>query len=471
MPMNRFLLVAWVSLALTVAGRTAAPAAPAPAAPAPAATPRTEIPAALSDEDLKKIVDETAKDVEALRGWKFKAPVKTAFTDEDGLRQYVLKRFEQQYPGERFLAIQAFLRMVGLVAADCDIKEAFLGAVLPQTLGFYDPDTRALYLLKGKGRDYGPSVARIIVAHELTHALDDQQFDAKKFINLSVRTEDQELALWSVIEGSATNLMTRYTQAAEASGRVDAREVLRYSLRQNRDARRLLADAPPYFAVVLGVYSCGMNFLLRGDFLAGAMGQGKNVAEELLLVAKEPPRSSEQILHPEKYWEASRRDEPVLVDDAALARLLAAPGRHVVHTDTVGEMLAAVLVRPKGEDLDPLLAAMPGYWTADAAAGWGGDRFYLLAAGTDRAAAAKALHGLQGAWITLWDTPKDRDEFTAACDKRRTGAGPVAAKVGNLGAAFFYGFSAEAAAALAKRLESSPPPLTRGGKKWSFWAP
>ena len=117
--------------------------------------------------------------------------------------------------------------------------------------------------------------------------------------------------------------------------------------------------------------------------------------EMLLKVAKRPPTSSEQILHPEKYWDADKRDHPVVVDDERMERMILSDGFHVVHKDTVGELLCAILTSPADKKLNIMLASQAGYWTNDDAAGWGGDRFYLLARGSSAEEAQRDLDDLR----------------------------------------------------------------------------
>jgi hypothetical protein len=193
------------------------------------------------------------------------------------------------------------------------------------------------------------------------------------------------------------------------------------------------------------------------------------VGRNLQAVVKDPPKSSEQILHPEKYWDAGKRDDPVVVNDDAAARLLASPNRAVVHKNTVGEMLAAVLTAPKDSKPNLLLMQMADAWTNTAAKGWGGDRFFLLASGPSAEAAGKSLKDLQGVWITLWDTPKDRDEFADAFDANAASA-HATFRLGNMAAVVFFGFDEAERKALEAGFEKSPPPMTQSGKPWSPWS-
>ncbi len=441
-------------------------ASPRPPASAEAAAPAPPSGAA-KRPDLARLAEEVAREVEALRGWKFKRPVARRMAGPADVRAYLERQIAEQVPPEKVRRIQAFLRLVGLLPPDCDLKRTFLDLLQEQVGGYYDHKTDALCLVD-RGEPLPPLVARIMLAHELTHALDDQHADLDAFFEkMTGRSEDLDLVAAAVTEGSATTLMTRYMARAMLSAALeDAQGLQAYTEREARRSRRLL-EAPRYFAALLGAYVCGMEFLARGD---PATALAKGVGENFLAAVKNPPRSTEQILHPAKYWDPARRDEPVVVDDAAVARLLETGGRWVVHTDTVGEMLCAVLTNPPGVRRSLFGMSTAAAWTNRGAEGWGGDRFYLVASGPDRASAARDLKEPRGLWITLWDTPRDRDEFVETYTRRPPTVVRVVAPMGNLGAVVLLGFPEAEARALARRLGEAPPPMTRGGRPWSPWS-
>ena len=305
-----------------------------------------------------------------------------------------------------------------------------------------------------------------MLAHELTHALDDQYADLEKFIkDHGGKSEEGDLIVASVFEGSATAEMMRYTPRLLMSGQADPSELLQFS--QSEEGRnRAFFEAPRYFSVMLATYMCGMNFLARGNFTSILMGE-KDVGDDFLAAVKNPPRSTRQILHPEKYWDPAKRDEPVLVADDDVKKLLAGGGRAVVHTDTLGEMLCAILTSPKDAKPDMMSMATSSYWTNPAVAGWGGDRFYLLAAGASSDDAAKSLKDPRGLWITLWDTAAGRDAFLQAFEQATPSTARTSLKWGSQGAVFFFGFAEAERKDLEAKLQKSPPKMTRDGKAWT----
>jgi hypothetical protein len=385
---------------------TALPFAPAGGPPFPQAV----RPAA--GETLAAMAADVSKDVSALRGWPFKRPVRTETATAEEVRRYALKDMDESLGPDKGRLRQAFLRTIGLIPASLDLKATWLAVLEDQVAGFYDPEEKTLRLV---ARGSTPSlIQQMLLAHELTHALDDQYVDLDAFLHApAARTEDGELAAESVTEGSATSLMVQYMARKALSGPLDASELQQY-VAQEAERDKVLQDAPAYFSAMVGSYVCGTLFLARGPMLALVLTpDNKAVGENFLAAVRTPPVSTEQILHPEKYWDAARRDEPVAINDSAAATWLNGKGRWIVHSDTVGEMLTAILTAPPGRRPD-LASLDSSAWTNAASSGWGGDRFYLLASGDTEAEARRSLDALRGVWVTAWDTEKDRDEFVSA---------------------------------------------------------
>lgn len=456
----------WVTPAVAAPSAAPAPAkvvAPAQAAPSPRAV-------EAAPEDMVRLADEMAQQVETLRGWKFKEPVKKQLCTPEHVRAYLTREIQKQCPPGKVERTQAMLRLLGLLPPDGNLKQAYLDILQEQVGGFYDTESKTLSLVKRDGKA-SASIDRILFVHELTHALDDQVLDLDKFIRpLAGKSEDMDLVVASVMEGSATSLMMQYMARAQLSGQFDAAELMAYAEEETKHGQ-VLANSPRYFYTMVGAYLCGMQFLARGNLLGMMLApDNKPVGLNLQAAIKDPPQSSEQILHPEKYWDAAKRDDPVVIRDESAAKRLASPGRGIVHQDTVGEMLIAILTTPPDKKMN--LEGMPlaDSWTNLAAKGWGGDRFYLLAAGPNADAAGATLRDAKGVWITLWDTPADRDEFVAALEKIPA-AGPRAiVGLGTVGAVVFFNFTDAERADLAKQIEQSPPAMLRGGKPWAPWA-
>jgi len=459
---SRFLLLA----ALVATGpwfvRAAQPSS-APPEQAQAARP-SAAPSGL--DALVRLADEVSKEVEALRGWEFKRPVAKQVTTPQQVRLYIERQLAATLPSGELAIVEALLRTVGLIPPTCDLKSTYLSLMENQVAGFYDPETRTLNLVQRPG-PMPAIVERVMLAHELTHALDDQYADLGALMKrASARSEDSDLVVASVIEGSATGLMVQYLVRAQMSGRANLSELRQYAAQEAERSKPFL-EAPRYFSTILGSYICGMQFLARGDVMSlVTAADNRSVGQNLLAARQELPRSTEHILHPSKYWDPAERDEPVLVSDEAVEKRLAQPGRWVVRRDTIGEMLVGILTTPKGKAPDLASMQTAEAWTTPAARGWGGDRVFLFASGSSTAEAAQGLKDLKAVWITLWDTPADRDEFVAALAEGPMPAGYATAVLGTRGAVVFFGFDEAERTTLVKRVGDAPLPMTRDGQPW-----
>lgn len=421
-------------------------------------------------EQLIEMSKRVQKQVEEIRGWEFKHPVQTDVYDEGRLRRFIERRvFEEELGGGKLEQMQAVLRMTGLIPRDCDVRKTIMDVLLNQIGGFYDPPTRSFYMLQRAGVKYGKLLNHVLVAHELCHALDDQYLDLQKLMKAHEPTEDASLAIGAVVEGSATQLMTVYMAREMASGDFDNDELTR-AIQDEMARSQVFAEAPRYFSAIMANYICGMFFVVHGDLTllqATDEAAGKRMQARMQRLARDLPTTAEQILHPEKYWNPAERDEPVRIDDAAMQGRLEQAGRFVVHKNTLGELNCCLLTTDPAQPFNLMAASLPSTWTNDAAKGWGGDRFFLLARGTDATIAAKDLKGLQGVWITAWDTADDRDEFVHDYESLRPDDRRVQVLIGDRAAAFLFGLEKAEASALAESLKTSPPQWTKDGRPWS----
>ncbi len=415
-------------------------------------------------EELMRMADEVAHEVEALRGWTFKRPVKKERISLAQAKADIRRMLLAGDRPERRARVQATLRVAGLIPADCDLIATALTVLDQQVAGYYEPATRTLRLVD-RANGTPPFVERMILAHELTHALDDQYVDLGNLMKPGTGTEDTEFVATALGEGSATALMLQHMFAAQRSGRFTLGDLSEY-MAQELERAKTLEQLPRYFSAMFGSYIVGATFLAKGELPALlTRPDNKGVGEALLAARKALPRSSEQLLHAEKYWDPAQRDDPVVFDDKAIDRWLWAGDRHVLHRDTFGELLTALLTAPRDAPRDITALQNASAWTNPGAAGWGGDRFYLLADKTGPGV-LQSTKDLQGVWLTAWDTPKDRDEFLAALEKGSPAPNSVAVPVNRQLAVVFVAISPEERESLTRRIELLPIPMTRGGKVW-----
>lgn len=351
-----------------------------------------------TQERLEAATAEISRQVEELRGAKFQRPVKVQMSDTKSLRAYIEKREAEMASPARLHRDECAAKLLGLVAPDLDLRAFELEILESQVGGFYDPKSDTFFLMDGlKGAG-----ARIILAHELTHALDDQLFDLDKALTAANEVTDAELTIRSVIEGSGTNLMYRWLNAY---GKDIPMADLEAFTEMGAD---VLKRAPPLlWKPLLASYSAGDSFLAR---TSGGLNLTQKAAEssDVDHAFREPPRSTEQILHPDAYWKDAERDEPTRVEYEAG---VIPAGWTELAQDTLGEMVLALATTPpaerKGLDMSNPVSILGLSFTNKAAKGWDGDRAILLGRGDDRYLQIS----------TVWDSADDAAQFLAAMEK------------------------------------------------------
>ena len=245
--------------------------------------------------------------------------------------------------------------------------------------GFYDerPGEKRLYAVSAERRLTPAN--QLVLSHELRHALQDQYVDLHGMLPDSVGDfDDRRLAFLSLLEGDATLVMERFLLAARGGGRRQGgrrMDVSGWSLPAAPRARRAARRPRPARAA-----------LLRGPrFRHGRPGEAGRLDRPGSAWAR-PPRSTEQVLHPEKYVAG---EEPRAVDLAPPAP----PGGRLVDEGVLGEVLLRTLLGEGGEA---------------AAAGWGGGGARVVDV------SGRTLR----VWRSVWDAPEDGAEFLAAARRR-----------------------------------------------------
>lgn len=352
-----------------------------------------------TQEKLEATAREIQADIERLRGQKFPSAVKVQLASKADLRKYAVERMEKTETPEKLTADATIAKLLGVVPRDMDVIAETMRILEKQVIGFYDPDSDSFSLM-----DSCPlGVARVVMAHELAHALDDQLWGIDKILAGLGKDTDAQLAYWGVVEGSATIVGNRWqiehSKELDASG---AQELM----------KGVLDDAPQWlWKPLFANYMIGAAFLQRrDDWIYAQMGSAPTADVERAFL--KPPASCEMVLHPEKYWDESKRDLPKRL---ALAAGSVPAEWRVLREDTFGELGTAILASPPaqrgGIDMSNPMALFSLSFTNDAAKGWGGDRVALLAKGDARF--------LQ--WETVWDTQQDADEFLKALEAQLEG--------------------------------------------------
>lgn len=353
--------------------------------------------------ELEELSARIGKQVEELRGDKFKRPVAVSVADKAGFIDYAKDRMDRTTTEDQLWADDKIAKLLALFDPKEDLLETQMTFLESQVGGFYDPETESFALMKS----FDGGLAKIILAHELTHALDDQLFDIDGKLDELAGNADAQLAFHAVVEGSGTATMGEWTLAHLGE------EV---SMEEMQDSADLgtegLEDAPAIiWRPTLMVYMRGASFLKRSELVMDGQNPLVKIDKDDLIQAfTNPPRSTEQVLHPDKYWDEEERDEPKPV--AIDTRRLVEGGWNLVTEETMGEALIALATASEKErgglDVSNPMSLLTIRYTNRAAEGWGGDRYVLLTKD------GQIFFRLS----TVWDTEKDADQFYERMNER-----------------------------------------------------
>jgi len=386
---SRRLAALALALAVAVGGCNPTPSASpsaAPITPAPA-TPATSEAPATSEDPAAEIYSAIRQQVETIRGLEPTADVDPVTIDEEQLRKNLAAEFDAENNAADLEFSEQTLIALGLLPKGASLRDITLDFQAGQVAGYYSPDKKELYVVSRSG---GVGAAeKVTYAHEFTHQLDDQKFDLAKLGTDSANQSDRALAQLGLIEGDAVSVQTTWTiqnLTPEELG-----ELLQASL--DPEALEALRRAPAYLReTALFPYQDGMAFV--SGLLASGGYDAVNAAYA------DPPRSTEQILHPAKY---AQREAPVEIRlPADLAAKMGA-GWTLVGEDTLGELILRIWLTEHGvAGPGSLQSCQPSLTACQATAGWGGDRLALL-----RGPSGDLAIGLR----TEWDSVRDAEEF------------------------------------------------------------
>jgi hypothetical protein len=231
----------------------------------------------------------------AITGLAFKHNVPYALITKDDLRRYLEKRLHDTMKPEDARAEELTLKMLGLAPADFDLRKNTLDLLTEQAAAFYDYNEKKLFVLEGSG---GGDEERVALVHELAHALADQHFHLAKYIHEGLRSDDSATARQAVMEGQATWLMAAYI-SREGGGKPEVPGAVLDMMKKSIEGSAaqqypVFSQAPLYIRESLVFpYAEGLSFQ---DAVFRKLGR-----EAFSEVFARPPRSSGQILHPDRY--------------------------------------------------------------------------------------------------------------------------------------------------------------------------
>ena len=374
----------------------------------PPADPRPAVPAGhtreVSERELR-IVQTLMRSAERVRGLRFIRDVPVLVQDPDAIMAYVDSQIER----DELEKARIIYTALGLLARDLDVRALLLRLMGEQVVGYYDLDAHRLIVRDdvmqafegGRSKAHvDVEEARIVLVHELVHALQDQHLDLSANIDKQ-RDSDGESAFRALIEGDATLAMIAFADSRDARTlselTTDPASVRNLSalVRSSPLAGSELGSAPAIVRVpLLSAYVDGLGFAanLHGD---GGWGRVDRAHAD-------PPVSTEQVLHPERFV---HHDMPQRLRLQHPEQVLG-DGYQLVQEDTLGELEIGVYfgLGTSNPDLG-----------ARAAFGWGGDRLYAF---------RDARGEIAIVWLTSWDSDDRAQTAQRAAERVQAASTP-----------------------------------------------
>lgn len=338
--------------------------------PSASASPSTPDGGIQSQIQAARLLDQIAHQVETLRELPPLARVPLAPMDAEEMTALLRQIYVGRAPQEQLFPYM----LLGLV------PEAPIEVDVHPSAGVYVPEQEQLYVALGRPESGVDDLA--LLAHAYAHALQDQHFDLQE-TRARATTTDAALAVEALVEGDITLLtaLYRYEDLVSAEWEYLAGLILQA---EQLDYGKDLGQSDAWARLQWFPYREGRQFA-EALFQAGGW-EAVNRAYAAL------PRSTEQVLHPDRYLDGPGRPTDVIVPDVGD---VLGDGWSVVLEDTLGELVIGLYLQE----------TLPGATAWRAADGWDGDTFVVWQRGGGTRVRI---------WRTVWSETSEAAEFERA---------------------------------------------------------
>jgi hypothetical protein len=322
--------------------------------------------------------------------------VKRRMVSKADVEKYVEGNLAKEGYAQRFVQAEMSMKKLGFVPRDFNLKEFVAKSSGQEISGYYDPETKTISLLNWVPADRQEP----ILAHELTHALQDQNYDLSKWMKAAQkakdRTEDESaVARKAVVEGQAMVVYFDYLLKPLGRTLEDTPDIL-YAMEdpavKGMIDSQLTHDSPMVMREA-GAFAYKEGLIFEGELLHKG---GKQMA--FAGAFARPPRNSHEVLHPEAYINGEKLP-PLRIPDM---KSLLQDRYESYDSGSIGELDVRALLEQYGERriADNLSAE------------WQGGTYVLFRRETDAAAEAPVTTAdLALLYVSRWKTPQAAVRF------------------------------------------------------------
>jgi hypothetical protein len=261
---------------------------------------------AQTDPRAKELCGEAnriAQDLTKISGMPLHHPVPCDFITKEKINEFLNKRVKEVAKPEEIRAEELTLKKFGLVPQDFDLAKNTVDLLTEQAAADYDK--KKLFITESTPED----TQEPVLAHELSHALADQNYNLGKFIRQGRKSDDGSTARLAVMEGQATWLMSEYLARKNGQSLKDnpALVAMMSNLSDSSGQYPVFENAPLYLRLTLVFpYTKGMLFQQAVFQKDGQFGFAE--------VFRRAPLSTQQILHPDEYFANRKPTQPAVPD-------------------------------------------------------------------------------------------------------------------------------------------------------------
>ena len=253
-----------------------------------------------------------AAELTRISGMKLRHAVPCDFINKEQIAQFLKKRVKETSSPEEVRAEELTLKKFGLIPQDFDLAKNEVDLLTEQAAAFYDYNRKKLFITDSTASDSQAPV----LAHELSHALADQNYNLGRFIKQGSKSDDGSTARLAVMEGQATWMMSEYLARQAGTSLKDSATLAAAMANlaagdedgdstQSEGEYPVFDKEPLYLRLTLVFpYTKGMSFQQAVLVRDPQQGFGE--------VFLHPPVSTQQILHPAKYFLHVQPADPAL---------------------------------------------------------------------------------------------------------------------------------------------------------------
>lgn len=241
-----------------------------------------------SPEQIQQVVQQ----ISDITGLAQKKPVPFRTLTRDQWHAWIEEQVKENVKPEEIRVEELALKRLGLIPPDYDLKKATIDLLSEQAAAVYDPKKKVMMFVEGTGG----APEDMVLVHELEHALADQHFDLRKFLEKGATSDDAQTARMTVVEGQATWVMfeasmVKMGQSLKSNPGV-LKAIIPATTQMAEGSYPVFEKAPLYLKEqLLFPYTTGLLFQ---QWTLEKLGT-KAFAE----VLRKPPVSTAQVIHPE----------------------------------------------------------------------------------------------------------------------------------------------------------------------------